>query len=118
MVKIDCNEGGMALDNLGRMFIWGPVSKEKVIVAPQKVGNINQKIINCSLGKYCFSAVDCNSMVWVWGENKHAQLGLNDYTARSTPYPLLSLRDKQISSLQFGVNYGFAFRNNQDTLSN
>lgn len=70
--KIDCNEGGIALDDEGRMYQWGPVSREKVLIAPQRVSNINQKIVNCSIGKYCFSAIDSASMVWVWGDNKHA----------------------------------------------
>ena len=94
ITKIDCNEGGIALDGEGRMYQWGPVSREQALIAPQKVSNINQKIVDCSIGKFCFSAIDSSSMVWVWGDNKHAQLGLNDYTPRKTPYPLLSLKDK------------------------
>ena len=47
-------------------------------------------------------------MVWIWGENKQAQLGLSDYTQRSTPYPLLSLKEKAIDSIQFGQNYAIA----------
>ena len=35
--KIDCNEGGMALDSSGSMFIWGPVSKDKSLIIPTKV---------------------------------------------------------------------------------
>lgn len=111
---MDCNEGGIALDDEGRMYQWGPVSRDKVLIAPQRVGNINQRIVNCSIGKFCFSAIDSTSMVWVWGDNKHAQLGLNDYTPRTTPYPLLALKDKQVGSVEFGLHHAFAFRNNQD----
>ena len=81
---------------------------------PKMNHRINQRIVNCSIGKFCFSAIDSASMVWVWGDNKHAQLGLNDYTARTTPYPLLALKDKQISSLEFGVNHAIAFKHTPD----
>ena len=47
-------------------------------------------------------------MVWIWGDNKQAQLGLSDYTPRQTPYPLLSLNEKQIDSLHFGGNFAMA----------
>jgi hypothetical protein len=51
-------------------------------------------------------------MVWVWGDNKSAVLGLNDYTNRNTPYLLSALKDKQISNLVLGNNYAIAFKNN------
>lgn len=60
------------------------------------------------MGKYSFSAIDSAGMVWVWGENKSAQLGLNDYTARQTPYPLLSLKEKGITQVAFGNNFAVA----------
>jgi alpha-tubulin suppressor-like RCC1 family protein len=47
-------------------------------------------------------------MVWVWGDNKQAQLGLSDYTPRQTPYPLLSLNDKQIDQIAIGQNFCIA----------
>jgi hypothetical protein len=47
-------------------------------------------------------------MVWVWGDNKHSQLGLSDYTPRSTPYPLLSLKEKKVDSVHFGYNFAIA----------
>jgi hypothetical protein len=52
-------------------------------------------------------------MVWVWGDNKSATLGLNDYTNRSSPYLLSALKDKNISNIAFGDNFAIAYRNNQ-----
>ena len=64
------------------MFMWGPVLKDNCLIVPSKVQSIPNKIANCSIGRFTYSAVDEKGMVWIWGENKHAQLGLNDYTAR------------------------------------
>lgn len=69
---IESNEGSVALDTNGQMFIWGPVNKEKVLIIPTKVQSISDKIVNCSIGKYTYSAIDERQMVWIWGENKQA----------------------------------------------
>ena len=37
VIKIECNEGAIALDNQGQMFIWGPVSKDNCFIVPQKI---------------------------------------------------------------------------------
>lgn len=49
-------------------------------------------------------------MIWIWGENKQGQLGLNDYTNRTTPYPLLALKDKQINNVSLGSNYAIGYQ--------
>jgi alpha-tubulin suppressor-like RCC1 family protein len=90
------------------MFIWGPVNKDKSLIIPTKVQSIPDKVIDCSIGKYTYSAVDERQMVWIWGENKQAQLGLSDYTQRATPYPLLSLKERAVDSIHFGQNYAIA----------
>ena len=56
--------------------------------------------------------IDSNNRVWVWGDNKSATLGLNDYTNRSSPYLLSALKDKNISNIAFGDNFAIAYRNN------
>lgn len=61
-----------------------------------------------SIGKYSYAAVDENKVVWVWGENKNGQLGLNDYTDRQTPYPITSLKEKVISEVCFGRDFAVA----------
>lgn len=56
--KIDCNEGGMALDSSGSMYIWGPINKDKSLIIPTKVQSLPQKVIDCSIGKFTFAAID------------------------------------------------------------
>ena len=97
--KIECDEGCIALNQRGELYQWGPVSKEKCMIVPSKINGISEKVIDCSIGKYTYTAIDEKFMVWIWGENKHSQLGLGDYTPRSSPYPLLTLKDKQIDSV-------------------
>lgn len=86
-------------------MVWGPISKESCLIVPTKVSGIRDKILNCTIGKFTFSAIDEQEMVWVWGENKQGQLGLNDYTNRQTPYPLLSLKGKGVNEVHFGSNF-------------
>ena len=44
--------------------------------------HLQKNMTSVSIGKYSYAAVDENKVVWVWGENKNGQLGLNDYTDR------------------------------------
>lgn len=108
IIHICSNESSLALDAKGKLYAWGPVSPDKVLLVPNKIANINKKVVKCAIGKHSYAAIDATGMVWVWGENKSAQLGLNDYTARQTPYPLLSLKEKAISHVAFGNNYAVA----------
>lgn len=80
--KIECNEGSVCLDNKGQMFVWGQVSKDKSLIIPTKVQSLQEKVTDCSIGKFTYSAIDESQMVWMWGDNKHGQLGLSDYTPR------------------------------------
>ena len=73
-----------------------------------KLQSIGDRIVDCSIGKFSYTAIDDKGMVWIWGDNKHAQLGLSDYTPRQTPYPLLPLKDKNIDSIHFGSNFAIA----------
>ena len=91
--------------------MWGQISNEKTHIIPTKVNKLNNKIIDCSIGKFSYSAIDCTGMVWVWGDNKYSQLGLNDYTNRPSPYPLSSLKDKNVNCLVFGENFALAYQN-------
>jgi hypothetical protein len=58
IIKLQCNEGSIALDNAGQMFIWGPVNKDKTLIIPTKVQSIPDRVVDCSIGKYTYSAID------------------------------------------------------------
>mgnify|MGYP002630322083 CR=1 FL=1 len=64
------------------MFIWGQVSKDTSLIIPTKVQSLQEKIVDCSIGKFSYAAIDETQMVWMWGDNKQGQLGLSDYTPR------------------------------------
>jgi alpha-tubulin suppressor-like RCC1 family protein len=64
------------------MFIWGQVAKDKSLIIPTKVQSLPDRVVECSIGKFTYSAIDEKQMVWVWGDNKQSQLGLSDYTPR------------------------------------
>lgn len=54
------------------------------------------------------SAIDNTGMIWVWGLNKNGELGVGDYSVRSNPYPLASLKGKVIESLSIGNYFAIA----------
>jgi hypothetical protein len=43
------------------------------------------------------------------GKNKKGELGLGDFVARMTPYPLLTLKGKQIAQVAVGKQFTIAF---------
>jgi alpha-tubulin suppressor-like RCC1 family protein len=45
-------------------------------------------------GRSHICAIDQEGIVWVMGKNKKGELGLGDFVARQTPYPLLTLKGK------------------------
>ena len=47
-------------------------------------------------------------MVWIWGENKKAELGLGDTATRAVPFPLCQLKDKPVSRICVGQSYTIA----------
>jgi alpha-tubulin suppressor-like RCC1 family protein len=82
VAKIESGDGSLALDLNGKVYQWGPVSKDNYSIIPTKVTAISDKAIDCSVGSHSFAVVDDRHMVWVWGLNKHSQLGLGDYAPR------------------------------------
>ena len=41
--------------------------------------------------------MDNEGMAWAWGSNEKGELGLGDYTTRTTPFPLVGLKEKGIN---------------------
>jgi alpha-tubulin suppressor-like RCC1 family protein len=52
--------------------MWGQISNEKTHIIPTKVNKLNNKIIDCSIGKFSYSAIDCTGMIWFCGDNKYS----------------------------------------------
>lgn len=50
-------------------------------------------------------ALDSSGMVWIWGKNKKAELGLGDCADRDVPFPLCSLKDKRVCQVFAGKSY-------------
>ena len=52
--------------------------------------------------------VDINGVVWTWGNNECGVLGVGDFQARSSPFPLAALKNKHVTQLACGLNYAIA----------
>ena len=68
--KIEANEGAVALSHSGAMYVWGLVAKDKSMIIPTRVMSLADRITECSIGRFTYSAIDEKQMVWVWGDNK------------------------------------------------
>lgn len=55
------------------------------------------------------SVLDEAGITWVWGLNKRGELGLGDSTTRQNPYPLLALKEKDLTHVQIGHNFSIAY---------
>ena len=48
-------------------------------------------------------------MAWVWGSNEKGELGLGDYTNRTAPFPLVSLKEKGINCIEVGHQFSIGY---------
>ena len=55
------------------------------------------------------SVLDVSGILWVWGSNKKGELGLGDCTARPNPYPLLTLKEKELTHVKTGHYFAIAY---------
>jgi hypothetical protein len=55
------------------------------------------------------NALDETGITWVWGSNKKGELGLGDCTPRQLPFPLLALKDKNLTHVKAGHHFSLAF---------
>jgi hypothetical protein len=56
-------------------------------------------------------------MVWIWGENRKAELGLGDSATRDVPFPLCQLKDKAVGRIFVGKSYSIAIVGSQKEIT-
>ena len=44
-------------------------------------------------------------VLWSWGANKHGELGFGDKETRSQPFPIQSLKGKQVTKISCGGQF-------------
>jgi len=66
------------------------------VTSPAKVSQIPGKVASIEVGRSHIAAIDQDGILWVWGGNKKGELGLGDQVSRWSPYPLISLKGKQV----------------------
>ena len=65
-----------------------------------------------SLGGGFGAVVDNNGLVWTWGSNASGELGMGDFEPRITPFPVIALQGKTVTSLSCGGSYIMALGRN------
>ena len=83
---------------------------------PIRVHGIPGRIASCDLSESHITVVDESSMVWIWGSNKKGELGLGDYTLRTSPFPLVGLQSKKVTDVKVGHQFSIAFKRELQTL--
>ena len=74
----------------GELYIWGTGSYGEFVL-PHRVKTIKGKTTQVSLGATFGAALNDRGVAYTWGENKDGELGVGDYNARMTPFPVVSL---------------------------
>jgi alpha-tubulin suppressor-like RCC1 family protein len=72
------------------------------------VESLNAVVADISLGGGFGAAVDVNGLVWSWGSNAAGELGIGDYEPRSSPFPIVALQGKTVTSISCGGSYCMA----------
>jgi len=78
------------LSERGCLFIWGTGAFGEYLL-PFNFFQTKNKIKHFDIGGLYGIAVDDNNFIWSWGSNSHGELGVSDFDARSTPFPIVSL---------------------------
>lgn len=68
--------------------------------------------MDVSLGGSLGTAVDSKGLLWTWGTNQYGELGVGDHDARIHPYPVLTLKGKQVSQIKCGGSFVIALGGN------
>ena len=58
------------------------------------------------------AAIDSKGMLWTWGTNEFGELGVNDNDPKIHPYPVLSLKGKQVTQISCGGSFVLALGSN------
>ncbi len=94
--QIACSIYSSAISKTGDLFIWGRGLFGEY-QAPYRVSGMPNRAKSCSMSDSHICVMDSNGMAWVWGSNQNGELGLGDYTTRTTPFPLVGLQEKGIN---------------------
>ena len=109
--KVACGQHSAAISENGCLYIWGTGVFGEFYV-PQKVETLNTVITDLSLGGGFGAVVDNNGLVWTWGSNASGELGMGDFEPRITPFPVIALQGKTVTSLSCGGSYIMALGRN------
>lgn len=99
----------MALGSDGNLYLWGNGPLINYGLIPTRICSIPNKVTTLGIGDSHMSVVDEAGITWVWGLNKRGELGLGDSTVRQNPYPLLALKEKELTHVQIGHYFSIAY---------
>jgi hypothetical protein len=104
VVKIDCNRYCAAVTDDGALFIWG-TSILGQFEKPEKIKWIPKSVVYISIGTDVAGWIDSSGLIWAWGKNENGELGVGDCSKKETPYPVMALKTKRVTSLSWGGSF-------------
>ncbi len=107
----------LALTQFGDVNVWGwnygkiGCGDNKKILMPTKVKNLNKhKIKMISCGCYHSRALTESSCVYIWGNDRCGQLGIENIKSTNEP-KRLELKDIFIDKITYGVSHSLLLTN-------
>lgn len=107
VTQIACNRHWAVVTDEGHLYVWGS-SILGDFTSPERIACIPKSVVNVSLGYWLFGWIDSSGLIWAWGKNSHGELGVGDWELKKTPYPVMALKSKKVTSLSCGGSFYIA----------
>lgn len=104
VVKVDWNGYWAAVTDEGQLYVWGK-SVMGDFDRPERIKWIPKRVVDVSIGTDVGGWIDSSGMIWVWGKNENGELGVGDCKEKNTPYPVMALKTKKVTSLSWGGSF-------------
>lgn len=112
VIKVDAKANSAAITATGELYLWG-MGVFGSYKTPYKVVSISNPVQDVCLGTSTLgSAIDAKGLLWTWGSNIAGELGIGDNEPKVTPYPVLSLKAKQVTQVACGSSFIVALGSN------
>jgi len=104
VTKIAWSKSCAAISDDGILYVWGK-SILGDFPTPEKIQCIPKSVVDVSLGSSLSACIDSSGLIWAWGRNTNGELGVGDWEQKATPFPVMSLKSKKVTSLSCGGFY-------------
>ena len=89
------------------MYIWG-LGVFGEIFSPQLIQSLEGQVRDIAVGASFSACIEESGQVWTWGTNTRGELGLGDSDPRMVPFPVISLKGKNVEQISCGGQFSMA----------